>query len=129
MKIEKSKYQGYLWYSDQTRPQVLHDEEFELDIPDNQNPFIIEGQLYDGERSISIKYIDGKYVEKRYVLAEFDGVECSERSFFANQMAGYKLKFRQYWRPQADPLCEDMEVLQAAEQVFTGLEKTNEKQM
>lgn len=52
MKIEKSKYQGYLWYSDQKEPKVFNNELFELEIADNENPFIVEGQLYDEENRI-----------------------------------------------------------------------------
>jgi CRISPR type III-associated protein (TIGR04423 family) len=34
-----------------------------------------------------------------------------------------KMKFRQYWRPVEDDLCEGMTVLQPAELVFVGFEK------
>jgi CRISPR type III-associated protein (TIGR04423 family) len=34
-----------------------------------------------------------------------------------------KMKFRQYWRPVEDDLCEGMKVLQPAELVFVGFEK------
>lgn len=74
MKIEKSKYQGYLWYSDQKEPKVFNNELFELEIADNENPFIVEGQLYDEENraSISIKYVDGNYIVNKYKVKEED---------------------------------------------------------
>jgi len=119
MKIEKSKYQGYLWYSDKKDPQVLNDEVFELEIADNTNPFVIEGQLFDGQKSISIKYVDGKYIVNTYDLNTLDGV-MQEQTFHSHRMDGKQLKFRQIWKNQSDELCERMQVLQPAELVFVG---------
>lgn len=119
MKIEKSKYQGYLWYSDKKEPQVLHDEVFELEIADNTNPFVIEGQLFDGQKSISIKYVDGKYIVNTYDLNTLDGV-MQEQTFHSHRMEGKLLKFKQIWKNQSDELCEGMQVLQPAELIFVG---------
>ena len=119
MKIEKSTYKGYLWYSDQKSPDVFENKEIELELSDDTNPFIIEGQLYDGKTSISIKYVDGKYVVKSYVIDVLKG-DVKEQMFYSHRMGGRKLKFRQYWRPIPDELCEGMEVLQPAEWVFVG---------
>ncbi len=125
MKIEKSKYQGYLWYSDKKEPQVLNDEMFELEIDDNANPFIIEGQLCDGHKSISIKYTDGQYVVKTNDLDELEG-EIQEQMFYSHRMGGMKLKFKQIWKEQPDELCEGMRVLQPAELVFVGFNDKEE---
>ncbi len=119
MKIEKSKYQGYLWYSDKKEPQVLNNEVFELEIADNANPFVIEGQLFDGQKSINIKYVDGKYIVNTYDLNALDGV-MQEQKFYSHRMDGKQLKFRQIWKEQPDELCEGMQVLQPAELVFVG---------
>ena len=119
MKIEKSKYQGYLWYSDNKEPQVLNNEVFELEIADNANPFVIEGQLFDGQKSISIKYVDGKYYVNTYDLDDLDGVK-QEQMFFSHRMADRKLYFKQFWQPVNDEQCEGMQVLQPAELVFVG---------
>ncbi len=119
MKIEKSKYQGYLWYSDKKEPQVLNNEVFELEIADNANPFVIEGQLFDGQKSISIKYVDGKYIVNTYDLDALDGV-MQEQKFYSHKMDGKQLKFRQIWKEQPDELCEGMQVLQPAELIFVG---------
>ena len=45
MKIVKSNYQGYLWYSDQMHPKVIENEVMELGLDEHVNPFIIEGLL------------------------------------------------------------------------------------
>lgn len=123
MKIEKAIYQGYVWFSDCAEPTVI-ESEYGIDIEDDVNPFIVEGQLYDPETKISysIRYADGKHVWKKYVLAELKG-ESREQTYCSNKMQGRKLKFREYWKAVPDPLCEGMEVLQMAENVFIGFEK------
>ena len=43
------------------------------------------------------------------------------KEFLPNRIKGIeKLCFLEYWKPQKDNLCEDMEVLQPAELVFIG---------
>ena len=66
--IKRAAYQGYLWYSDEQIPKVFDNEEVELELDDTVNPFVVEGQLYDmtEDRSISIKFIDGKYIINTY---------------------------------------------------------------
>ena len=96
--IEKSTYQGYLWYSDKDQPKVLNNVDSEITLDETKNPFVIEGQLFDGKRSISIKYVDGKYIVKKYVLAELPKEDFTEQSLLAHRMKDVKsLNFRQYW--------------------------------
>lgn len=121
MKIVKSIYQGYLWYSDKSQPQIVDNEEFELEKSDSDNPFVIEGQLCNGEKSISIKFVDGKYIVKEYDLKNLQG-EYQEQTFKGNRIEK-ELCFRQYWKEQADELCENMPVLQSAELVFVGFKE------
>lgn len=125
MKIEKSKYQGYLWYSDKNEPNVILDEEFELEISDDENPFVIEGQLFDGKTSISIKYVDGKYIVRRYNLSELDGV-VQDQVFLSHRMDNRQLKFKLFWKEQSDELCSNMGVYQPAEFVFVGFKNKEE---
>ena len=131
MKIEKSKYQGYLWYSDQKEPKVINNQEFELEIVDNTNPFIVEGLLYDGENSISIKYVDGEYKVKIYNVKKLNSENShkKEKEFLPNRMKDVeKLRFLEYWKPQEDSLCENMKVLQPAELVFIGFNNENKEE-
>lgn len=122
MKIVKAKYEGYLWMSDAQSPRVIDNEEFDLELPDEANPFIVEGQLFNREEgiSISIKYVDGKYLCKEYSVG--NQTACDTKVFYANRMEGKKLRFFQYWRDAANDLCEGMPVLQPAELVFVGFE-------
>ena len=128
--IKKSNYQGYLWYSDKKTPKLLFNEEWGGFEPDaTENPFIIEGQLYDKDNlvSYSIKYVDGEYLVNKYQLEkpDFNKVDIDEVSYKAHRMGEIKvLKFLQYYREEKDDLCEGMKVLQPAEKVFIGF---NEK--
>lgn len=125
MKIDKSTYQGYLWYSDEKEPRVFNNEEFELDIANDENPFVVEGHLFDGINSISIKYVDGKYIVKTYEVKDNDFKSPNlVKEFLPNCMKSVKkLRFLEYWKPKEDNLCENMEVLQPAEFVFVGFKK------
>ena len=129
MKIEKSIYQGYIWYSDQTEPEVLNNKEFGKEFSDKENPFIVEAQLFDtiNKKSYSIKYVDGKYICTPYNLAELKGVEKEGLSFVAHRLKGVtRLYFNQYWREEADPRCDNMQVLQPKELVFVGFQEYKE---
>lgn len=130
IEIEGNKMEGYLWYSDQDVPIVYDGTEVSLELNDSDNPFVIEGQLYDTEKDISysIKYVDGKYLKKEYPKDFKDkdlfGCEITEKSYISNRMNGRVLCFNETWRPsESDTLCEGMSVLQPAELVFVGFKK------
>lgn len=127
MKIEKSIYDGYIWYSDKSEPEVFQEKDFEFDTDKIDNPFIIEGQLYDDQKKISysIKFVDGKYVCKKYEVesTDFNKKDVEIKTFHANRMDDLKLQFLQYWKEEDDELCEGMKVLQPAELVFIGFVK------
>ncbi len=118
----KSKYEGYLWYSDKPNPEVLNGNEFEIELYSEQNPFLIEGQLFDGKKSISIKYVDGQYFVKEFTIDpnDFNNKDYKIKEFISNEMDSKKLKFLQFWREEPDPLCDGMNVLTPAELVFLG---------
>lgn len=135
MNTKNKKFQGYLWQSDQNAPTVYYDEELkELDDLDNlQNPFIIEGQLCNGETSYSIKYVDGKYLITQYDLRKLEEEEnktYTPYSYLPNRINSEKGKiekliFHQYWEEESTPSpeCENMKTLKPAELVFRGFNK------
>ncbi|MCF0210471.1 MAG: TIGR04423 family type III CRISPR-associated protein [Bacteroidales bacterium] len=127
MKIDKSKYIGYIWLSNATKPEILPSEG-ELDTDSVEIPFIIEGQMVDKEKtkSISIKFVDGKTIVKEYNLVDYK--EFEEEEFIPNRMDGKeKLLFKRVWRIEKDDLCEGWEVLQPAELVFVGFKEKEDK--
>jgi len=130
-------YDGYLWWSDQPTPQILNNEPIK-ELPIGNNPFIIEGQLFDSEnnKSYSIRFVDGEYLINCFDLNELSELEYIKKEYLPNRIDGVqKLCFREFWRPVKDKLCgskigeekekefEGMEVLQPAEVVFVGFNK------
>lgn len=126
MKIEKSNYEGYVWYSDQKNPGIIQGE-WEIDIPDSRNPFIIEGHLYDRQNNVSIRiqYVDGHYLlhKKHIEELDFNSINVDRIDFQPSKMPNKitALQFLRYWKEgPADPLCENMTALQPDELVFVG---------
>lgn len=125
MNIEKSKYQGYIWYSNENKPRVFDGKElFELELKDGENPFVVEGFLCDGKKSISIKFVDGRYIVNTYnlnaLLQDKELYDERELRFADSKNLKEVLLFRYYWHAEKDDLCDGMEVLQPAEVVFMG---------
>ena len=126
-KINKAKYEGYIWMSDQQEPLLIcPDEEFELTLSDTDNPFVIEGNLWDATNklSIMIKYVDGKYIVRRTLVSDERMRNEPEKEFLPHRIKGVKkLLFLQCWREEKDPLCENMVALQPDKLVFIGFNK------
>lgn len=121
--ISKAKYEGYLWRSDQTSPDTFYGTEaMEQTLTDGENPFIVEGQLWDNEqqKSISIRYVDGEYkVSETQVAPEQQ--KQSAVSYIAHRIENVrKLKFLRIWEEAIDPLCEGMSTLRLKKTVFVG---------
>lgn len=123
--LEKSTYEGYLWYSNAKEPQLFFGEENEFSFDDNKNPFVIEGWLTDGKTSYQIKYIDGKHLVRQYNLEmlKASGLKTTPKSYYPSFKGVSRLEFIQYWRPETDELCEKMQVLKPAEFIFIGFTK------
>lgn len=125
-KIEIQKCTGYVWLSDQSSPKVYKNEPLSLELNECVNPFVIEANLTDGQVSHSIRYVDGKYYHKQFVLDELSE-EYSEVNTYAQSMSSVSgLLFRRYWREQKDVLCEGWNVLKPAELVFIGFSEKEE---
>lgn len=142
--IAKAKYEGYLWWSDSREPEVLDgSKDYECSFDASQNPFVIEGNLWDAttNESVYIRYVDGQYIVRRIVVSaeELQGISdksltcddinkilvaTTKKTYVARRMQGVKgLKFLQYWTSEPDVLCEGMPVLQPSKLVFVGFEK------
>lgn len=133
--IEKAKYEGYIWWSDKDRPKVYYgDEEVNLSLNNDDNPFIIEGNLWDkaAGKSIFIRYVDGKYFTNETTVTDEDRnnpERCTEKSFIAHRIDGVRtLNFLQYWEAFEDKLCENMEALRPQKMVFIGFDKTDKEE-
>lgn len=141
--IEAAKYVGYLWYSNEKEPKVFDGNEMvpEINLDEKKNPFIIEGNLWDGRNSIMIRYVDGEYIVHRTEVneEELKGISSSQaygskivttrKDYLAHRIGGVKcLSFLQYWKAEPDDMCEGMCVLRPSKLVFIGFVKNEEKE-
>lgn len=134
MEINKqAKYEGYIWWSDQTQPQVLLGKEFDIEsINDGLNPFVIEGQLWNADDgvSISIRCVDGKHIIKSHQVATEDlqGTSTVTPERYISHIKGVgRLCFLRYWKAEKDEFCENFEALRPEKLVFVGYEKTEKE--
>lgn len=139
--IEKANYVGYVWMSDSKTPIIYYGKEpVELTLNDDDNPFVIEGNLWDPEKreSVKIAFVDGKYLIRKVIVSEdeLNGIDdrtldsenssgklvaTTRKEFYAHRLPRVeKLLFLQYWESVKDPACEGMEVLSPSKLVFVG---------
>lgn len=125
--IEKAPYEGYIWRSNQQKPLVITpDKPYGVDLRDTDNPFVVEGNLWNETSNVSImiKYVDGKYIVRRTVVTDECRKNATEKEFIAHRIDGVKkLKFLQYWVETVDALCEGMTTLRPGKLVFVGFSK------
>ena len=141
--IQPGNYVGYLWYSDKTAPDVLNGVQLTDVLRPDENPFVIEGQLWDETQQVSysIRYvvsndgqqgISGHYVIQQWNLkndfptSDFDHTELEALPNQAFSKEAGKLLFRRYWKAEKDELCEDMKVLNPHALVFVGFKNRKE---
>lgn len=119
---------GYIWWSDKAEPEIIQNKPVVL--KSEEIPFIIEGQLFDDKSKISysIKYVDGQYILKDYIVAEKDYESPNVVKEYRSYRMGEKiLKFLEYWESQEDELCLGMKVLQPTKVVFVGFKEEENK--
>ena len=128
--IKINKCEGYLWWSDQQEPNIYDGDALDISLDETNNPFVVEGQLYDQEEmeSYSIKYVDGQYLINKYKVDESDltNLDNEKKSFFSNRMADRWLKFLRYWEEKNDENCMGMPVLTLTKNVFVGFDERKE---
>lgn len=120
--LPKANYQGYIWYSDRSEPEII-ETEFHIDIASDTNPFIAEAFLLDIDRQIShsIKFVDGEYLFNSFKLNDED--YSNYKVYKGNHMNNRDLRFTQRWKTVKDSLCCDMITRIPAEMVFVGFDK------
>ena len=120
------QYEGYYWYSNKQRPELVNQSIITKDIF-KKLPFIVEGNLYcsSNQVSINIKNIDGAYVIYQCILADLPKNQYSLQEYIAHDLEGVsKIKMLQYWKEgEADDLLAGMTTLIPAWQAFQGFIK------
>lgn len=103
--IKSLSYEGYLWMSDQEEPEVFDNESITLP-KDGDNPFVVEGQLFNKAEglSYSIKFVDGQYIIQKYAVTEADinNSDNEIKTYESNRMGDRRLQFLRYWEEDLD---------------------------
>lgn len=120
-------YEGYIWYSDKKEPEIIENENNidEYFKSENNNPFIIEGQIYDtkNKKSYSLKHANGELLGREYdinIIQNDTSICRRERKFTSHRMGNRTLHFIEVWRKEEDDLCEEIYVYKPHELIFTG---------
>ena len=140
-KIEEAKYEGYLWWSNSKIPVIYNGTKpLSLQLDDNNNPFIIEGNLWNADKceSIYIRYIDGQHLVRSIIVSEEEWYGIDDKSLLLDKLGERKvtttrkeflahripnvsrLRFLQYWETEKDECCEGMYALKPKRLVFVG---------
>lgn len=130
---KNAKYEGYIWMSDATQPTVLNKEPISIDLADGTNPFVIEAELFDAEKSVSysVRFVDGQTKVRKFEVDELKLFGEQTLSYVSHRIGdGIKLKFYRKWKKELDPdnLCEGMETLVPSDFVFIGFETINKEE-
>ncbi len=129
------RLEGYLWWSDEEKPEVFLNEfltskKSDLWPTELANPFIIEGNLWqpDTQTSYLIRFIDGKYIVNKYELRNIDPKNITKICYLPHRMPEVeKLKFIEVWVEESDGNCLDFKVLKPAFTAFIGFKYKEEK--
>jgi CRISPR type III-associated protein (TIGR04423 family) len=122
--IPNLNYEGYIWFSDQTKPIVLNNEKFDFNSI-KLNPFIVEGLLFNRESNISIHILHtGTYNISKYELDKISSKNILEEEYLPHRIENIeKVCFKQIWEEKNDPNCEEFPVLTITALVFCGFKK------
>ncbi len=140
----KESFEGYVWWSNQDCPLVYRlgkvckngeecgDECKTLRLANGQNPFVVEGMLYDKVKRTSycLKYVDGEYIIKEFEVGATDisNTEIDKKEYLGNRMGGKLwLKFLRYWNETEDANCAGMKVLTVEKNVFVGFKEKEDE--
>ena len=122
------KYEGYIWGSDDSEPVLLQEETFPFETWKKSSSFILEALLYDKTNKVSvfIRHAPGAGKEDLQ-LHEFyldplpEGSLLEPVAYLPHRLKGVeKVCFYQWWEPEKDPNCMDMEVLKMKALIFSG---------
>ncbi|MBQ9821999.1 MAG: TIGR04423 family type III CRISPR-associated protein [Muribaculaceae bacterium] len=129
----QGKYEGYIWWSNQIQPDVIHGKEFDLErLKDDINPFVVEGQLWDSAvgLSVSIRYVDGKHIINCHQITDEDlngSPMVTPEEYISHIKEVNKLCFLRYWKAEENELCEHFETLRPEKLVFVGFKAKNKE--
>ncbi|WP_066350192.1 TIGR04423 family type III CRISPR-associated protein [Aliarcobacter skirrowii] len=126
----KDKFEGYIQMSDEKLNEIFSSKQVIPTWEDlhKNNNFILEACLFDGDRSITIRQINDKFLVLDEKVSNFSNT--SEEFFVAKSIEkniNLKAKITQIWEEKEDKNCLDIKVLKPTLQFFSGFSKGDEK--
>ena len=122
--IPSGNFEGYYWFSDSPKPEIIKSEEIDKSIF-TKLPFVIEANFYccDTEISIQIKNIDGTYH-----VAQVDVSECDTKTYIGHDIGSDFLVVEAWEDSEKDPLLENMTTKIPTWMAFKGFVKSLKKE-
>ena len=127
-----SEFEGYIQMSNEklnkiyvTKQSLPFWEELHQD-----NGFIYEACLFDGDRSITIRQINDKFAIIDKKLSDFKKENITTEEFVAKSLEekiGLKAKITQIWQEKEDENCLNMKVLKPTLLLFSGFIQGDKK--
>jgi CRISPR type III-associated protein (TIGR04423 family) len=105
----EEKYTGYLWFSNEDKPQLFENDSLSEIPSETGNPFIVEGHLIseNGRYSVMLRHDGVKTQVYRYNWSEFENREV----YMVDEPVCYLMKggengrkvcFRRVWKAEID---------------------------
>ncbi len=117
-------FDGYLWPSNEPKPKTMKAERVDMTLFQKLLPFIMEGNLWSEELSLSIQIrnVDGAYFIHQFDLSgsEQDSL-LDEKEYLAHDLDGVsKYRVVEAWKEQQDEMLSGMKTLVPAWTAFKG---------
>lgn len=126
------KFEGYIQMSDEKLDKIYTSKETLPSWEDlhKNNNFILEACLFDGDRSITIRQVNDKFVIIDKKLSEYKKENITTEEFIAKsneEKVELKAKISQIWEEKEDENCENIQVLKPTLLLFSGFIKGESK--
>lgn len=128
-KIPEGNFEGYYWLSDQSKPEIILEEEIDKE-KFQRLPFVVEAYFYSREtfQSIQIKNVDG-----RYICALIDLSDCEQKAqqYVGHGIGSIDFLLVEAWEDKKDDLIDEMITKVPSWVAFKGFvepKKTNENE-
>ena len=119
------KGQGYIWMSDKTQPEIIHELNLEDFNNTPSNPFVNECMFSTETTSYIIRFVDGQYIISEAPIAKSGDVKDEKISYCAHRLNGIaKINLIQRWELRENTNCLGLKEYVPTQLVFKGFEPT-----
>jgi CRISPR type III-associated protein (TIGR04423 family) len=118
-------FDGYFWVSNDKKPKTMRAERVDMTLF-QKLPFVVEGNLWSEERSLSIQIrnVDGEYLINQFDLSNSDPDQdklLDEKEYLAHDLDGVgKFRVVEAWKEHRDEMLAGMVTLVPAWTAFKG---------